>query len=169
MPAPVLAVAAGVVGGVATGFVIDKVFGDGNYTRNEMVTDAILGGAGVGMLKHIGKLGRSHGRFARVLSNYDPRVDILSDIPVVYLMTSGKEVFRAGTTAATIVAVGSAVEAVGGRSLSSKPTPTVLTTVSKYKSGKVSSKRSRKRSRKFTPMKPKYCSLHKKYDYCYRK
>ena len=171
MPVPILvAVGAGVVSGVATGYVIDKAIGDGNYTRNEMVTDAVLGGAGIGMIKHAGRLAKGHAKFGHMLAkHYDPTVDTVKGIAMVYIWKHGDDIYKAGKTAATIVAVGNAVEVIGGQSLPSRPKPVASAKASEYKSGKVSSKRSKKRSRKFTPMRPQYCSLHRKYDYCYRK
>jgi len=171
MPAPVIAaIAIGVVSGVGTGYVIDKAIGDGNYSRNEMVTDAILGGAGVGLIKHAGRLAKGHAKFGHHLAKYyDPTVDTVKGVTMVYLMKHGDDVYKAGKSAATIVAVGNAVEVIGGQSLPSRPKPVASAKPSEYKSGKVSSKRSRKRGRKFTPIKPQYCSLHRKYDYCYRK
>jgi hypothetical protein len=171
MALPVLvAVGAGIASGLATGYVIDKTLGDGNYTRNEMVTDAILGAAGIGMLRHGGRLAKGHAKYASLLAkHYDPAVDTVKGLTMVYLMKNGNDVYRAGKSAATIVAVGNAVEVIGGQSLPSRPKPVASAQVSKYKSGKISSKRSKKKSRKFTPMRPQYCASHKKYDYCYRK
>ena len=174
MPVPILvAVGVGVVSGLATGYVIDKTLGDGNYTRNEMLTDAILGGAGIGMLKHAGRLAKGNAKFAHQLVKYYDRSiwqpDQMKGLAMYYIMKNADDVYKAGKSAATIVAVGNAVEVIGGSSLPSKPKPVISAKPSSYKSGKVSSKRSKKRTRKFTPMKPKYCAIHKKYDYCYRK
>ena len=171
MPVPILvAVGVGVVSGIGTGYVLDKTLGDGNYTRNEMLTDAILGGAGIGMIKHAGRLAKGHAKFGHMLAKYyDPTVDTVKGLAMVYIMKNADDVYKAGKSAATIVAVGNAVEVIGGSSLPSKPKPVISAKPSSYKSGKVSSKRSKKRTRKFTPMKPKYCAIHKKYDYCYRK
>ena len=171
MPIPVaVAVGAGVVSGVATGYVIDKAVGDGNYTRNEMVTDAILGGAGIGFLKHGGKLATGHLQLGRKLRHFDrAKGDVLSDIPVVYLFSQGPEILTTGKTAASIVAVGKGVDVLSGQSLTSSPKGSTSATISKMKSGKNSKKRSKKKSRKFKPMRPQWCSKHGKYDYCYRK
>lgn len=52
-----LALGLAAVGGVATGYAIDKTLGDGNYTRREAATDAVLGTIpGIGFVKPIGKI-----------------------------------------------------------------------------------------------------------------
>jgi hypothetical protein len=42
---------------VGTGYAIDKTLGDGNYTRRELSTDAVMGAIpGVGFLRPVGKI-----------------------------------------------------------------------------------------------------------------
>lgn len=43
--------AVGAAAGVATGYVIDQVVGDGKYTRTEMIVDATTGAMGLSVLK----------------------------------------------------------------------------------------------------------------------
>jgi len=65
MVAPLVIVAAVGVGYIAsqiavsvgTGYAIDKTLGDGNYTRRELATDAVMGAIpGVGILRPAGKI-----------------------------------------------------------------------------------------------------------------
>lgn len=52
MPLPIIAaVIIGAGAGVVSGFVIDHVIGDGNYTRRELAVDATTGALGLGVLK----------------------------------------------------------------------------------------------------------------------
>lgn len=54
MPVQIVAVgawAASIGGSVASGYLIDRYLGDGNYTRSEFATDVVLGMAGVGVAK----------------------------------------------------------------------------------------------------------------------
>ena len=54
MPVQIVVVgawAASIGGSVASGYLIDRYLGDGNYTRSEFATDVVLGMAGVGVAK----------------------------------------------------------------------------------------------------------------------
>jgi hypothetical protein len=60
MPVQIVAVAAwaaSIGGSVASGYLIDRYLGDGNYTRSEFATDVVLGMAGVGVAKSGAKAG----------------------------------------------------------------------------------------------------------------
>ena len=49
---PLIVVAfGGAVVGVVSGYAFDRAFGDGEYTTGEMVSDAVMGGLGFGVLK----------------------------------------------------------------------------------------------------------------------
>ena len=85
MPVHAVAIAAGSIavsvgGSLATGYVYDKMFGDGNYTKKEMAVDAALGLAGVGLAKGTGKLAvglyaTRRGKQARNAGKMDDAID----------------------------------------------------------------------------------------------
>lgn len=164
MVAPILiAVGYGAMTGLAAGYVIDKTIGDGNYTSQEMITDATLGAIGVGFFKHAYRVGKS----SQILRQFDKSVDVISDIPKVLLLANRKEIPKIIKTGAYTVLVGKTVE-VGYASSKS-----YQQNVGKPSSAIVSTGKSRvpakKATKRFQKKKPKYCSFHRKYDYCYNK
>jgi hypothetical protein len=57
MPVPLLAYAVAVGAGMATGYVIDHLVGDGRYTKEEAVLDATLGLVGGSVVKPVLRIG----------------------------------------------------------------------------------------------------------------
>jgi len=155
---PVVIIAGGAMLGVASGYVIDKVIGDGNYNRQELVTDGVLGAIpGVGWAA-IG------GRFMlrmRHLRHFDRTVDVVTDIPYYVLLANRSEVRPIIKTVVASVLVGTGVNAVLNSSGSYQQNvmmDSVGTDIIQKKKPK---------GKRFVKKPPKYCRIHRKYDYCY--
>lgn len=153
-------VAGGVVSSIASGYVIDKAIGDGNYTKREMLADGVLGAFGFSLAKSGAKVvgGLRHAQKAS-------RVDDISD------MKAGFAVARSGV-----------IEIQAARGLENAVTSTRVPTQSRNRSspGRVGSKSGRsnrsagassnaslRRGRGRRQRKSKaWCRRHKRYDYC---
>jgi len=160
---PVL-ILGGIAVGIGSGYVIDKAFGDGNYTRNEIITDGILGAIpGVGWA---GIAGRSVNKM-RHFRHFDRSVDVISDIPALVVLANRKEIKPIIKTITSSVLVQGVVDRVFVSSKSYQQN------VGKGPSGKsrspVSRVAAKKATKRFVKKSPKYCKLHRKYDYCYNK
>lgn len=104
MPLPAAAVAAVVVGGgaalgVASGYVIDKVLGDGHYTGREMAVDATMGAIpGMGLVRPTAKILAS----GRHIRHFDrAQGDRLVDIPLALAFVNRRNFTQIGKTIAT--------------------------------------------------------------------
>ncbi len=82
---------------VGTGYAIDKTLGDGNYTRREMATDAVVGAIpGLGLLRPAGKIVYSTRHLA-----YVSKADRASDIALGMAYINRANIAVIGKTIAT--------------------------------------------------------------------
>jgi hypothetical protein len=103
MVAPVIiggaAIAGGIIAGIASGYAIDKVLGDGNYTAKEVAVDGAMGVIpGVGFLKPTGKILWN----TRKLRYFDrAQGDRIRDVPWIMAVANADSVVTIGKTIAT--------------------------------------------------------------------
>jgi hypothetical protein len=103
---------------VGTGYAIDKTLGDGNYTRRELATDAVMGAIpGVGLLRPAGKILYSSRKLA-----YIDKTDRARDVALGMAYYNRANIAVIGKTIATEKAVSllaGALIAESGRASSS--------------------------------------------------
>ncbi len=82
---------------VGTGYAIDKTLGDGNYTRREFATDAVMGAVpGVGLLRPAGKILYSSRKL-----RYIDKTDTAKDVTLAMAYYNRANIVGIGKTIAT--------------------------------------------------------------------
>jgi hypothetical protein len=103
---------------VGTGYAIDKTLGDGNYTRRELATDAVMGAIpGVGFLRPAGKILYSSRKLA-----YIDKTDRARDVALGMAYYNRANIAVIGKTVATekgVSLLAGALIAESGRASSS--------------------------------------------------
>ena len=108
MPVP-LAIALGIGGSIAAGYAMDYVFGDRNYTKQELATDIVLGALGVSAAKAVARGGG--GVYAGIRARRAAKAGDITDAGA-YARSSNYLLKSSAVDTAAVIAVDEAISAV---------------------------------------------------------